>query len=721
MLSLPKLALVSLVVIAIGALQQAVPAFTSEPSLPSNNQDTSQQPLKIAVVSNQVIPSDYDAKNGTLYLTSTEENTATPVDSSPLISPLLNTKVDIKVNGIVARTKLTQTFKNASNNWADGMYVFPLPENAAVDHLIMTIGERKIEGQIKEKSQAKQLFNKAKSAGKKVSLVAQHRPNVFSNKIANIGPNETIVISIEYQQTLNLQAQEYSLRFPMTVAPRYSPRDTNTQAPPELPQGDVKGDPNIQLAVHLQAGFDLEHINSEFHPITQQRLADGSYKINLQSGHHANQDFVLTWRPELGANPQVAHLTQHINGSEYGLIMVNGPNSKDTILNLPREVIFVLDTSGSMEGESIIQAKQALLLAIQQLSAKDTFNIIEFNSRSQNLWRTPQKANAVRKQQATDFVSDLAANGGTEMHSALDLAFAQSTHSKSSADMSQIIFITDGSVSNEASLMSLIENKINNSRLFTVGIGSAPNTYFMTEAAQLGRGTFTYIGSTQQVQLKMQQLLSKIQHPTLTDIELLLTGTSKDSKPQLEMYPKTIPDLYFNEPLILSYKLTQQAPEVEEALDTMTLTAKYQGQDWVQVLPHTTPSRQSGLDVLWARNKIRQLTQDKRRAQMTEHNSDALQKEYQAQITATALTHHVVSQYTSLIAIDVTPTKPITDKPDSQKAADLLAKGTKEHRAKLVGSLPQTATAAELKLILGLFILGLAICMHLLTKRNIHY
>ncbi|MEP1554524.1 MAG: marine proteobacterial sortase target protein [Paraglaciecola sp.] len=723
MLSLPKLALVSLVVIAIGALQQAVPAFTGEQSkLVDAEPSNSPQLADLTVLSNQAVTTYQDTENGTLYLITdeliqgAEGNKNIPPTT---MSPLLNTKVEINVNGIVARTKLTQSFKNASENWVNGMYVFPLPENAAVDHLMMTIGDRKIEGKIQEKSQAKKLFTQAKSEGKKVSLVAQHRPNVFSNQIANIGPNETIEISIEYQQTLNLQEREYSLRFPMTVAPRYTPANSDEIIDTAIPKTDISPDQNIQLSVNLQAGFELDNIESEFHSITQSRLPDGSYNITLNNDIQVNRDFVLHWQPELGADPKVAHLTQQINGDEYGLIMINAPNSKEFVSALPREVIFVLDTSGSMEGESILQAKQALLLAIEQLNEQDSFNLIEFNSRAQNLWRVPKKVTATTKKQAADFVTSLKANGGTEIHRALNLAFSLSANQTTESSMSQIIFITDGSVGNEESLMQLIKSEIGYSRLFTVGIGSAPNTYFMSEAAEMGRGTFTYIGSTSQVQQKMAGLLTKLKHPTLTDIELLLSSSIKNPKQKIEIYPKKISDLYLGEPLIVSYKVSQPSIETEDSFGKITLTGRYRNQDWQQQLPKTVTSREAGLNVLWARKKIKQLSQDKRRARMQSTHSANLQSEYQAQITNTAIEHHIVSQYTSLIAIDVTPTKPMTEHHHAQKQADYLAKAKQNRAAKMVGSLPQTATPAELKMIMGLFIIGLAICMHLLTRKKV--
>ena len=240
-------------------------------------------------------------------------------------------------------------------------------------------------------------------------------------------------------------------------------------------------------------GFDIKNISSEFHTISVKKLADGSQQIDLSNDNIANRGFVLNWQPELGAEPQSAHFTQLINGDEYGLIMLLPPMKQPQATPTPpREVIFVLDTSGSMEGDSIQQAKQALLLAIDKLNSSDTFNIIEFNSYAQNLWHNSSYANPENKQDAKNFVNSLSANGGTEMASALKLALRQAK-SNSAEHLRQVVFITDGSVSNEASLMQLIEQRLGDTRLFTVGIGSAPNSYFMTEAAEMGKGTFTYI------------------------------------------------------------------------------------------------------------------------------------------------------------------------------------------------------------------------------------
>ena len=709
-----KLASALLVLLALGALQLAAPYFseTSEelidPATSHSSRDAIVLPANTA--SWQAVGLEDVQRGSLLFISDHGGNDDTQSDASYLLSPSLNTQVKIKVTGSVARTVLTQTFQNTSDQWLNAVYVFPLPENAAVDHLQLHIGERIIEGQIAEKQQAQQRFAEAQQQGKKASLVSQQRPNLFSNAIANIGPGETIVVNIEYQQNLPYQNQAFQLRFPLAITPRYHAQNASDTMPEEqLPTPPIATHlaENISIEVALHSGVALRRIDSEFHAIETNKLAEGHYLITLAPSAIANQDFVLNWQPELSTTAQTVHFQQTVNGQQYGLLMVYPPaDTSELTLHAEREVIFVLDTSGSMAGESLKQAKTALLLALSELSPKDRFNVIEFNSYAQNLWQESKPASLPAITEARNFIVNLSANGGTEMASALNLALGHNTPATDSG-IRQVVFITDGSVSNEASLMSLITEKLRNSRLFTVGIGSAPNSYFMTEAALMGKGSYTYIGSVDQVQHKMQQLLAKLAHPALTDIQLSINGQAASLQQHLEFYPSVIPDLYLGEALTLSYR--QLTPQMENA--QLSLQGKVQQQDWRHVLDTSPVERQSGLNVLWARHKISQLSRDQRKALM-DNSGDSQTDYFRQQITQTALQHHLVSQYTSLIAVDITPSKP-----QNAVAVKLPISG-RAGSGNVLAQLPQTATQAELNLFLGLLLLGSALCWRYVIRNN---
>jgi Ca-activated chloride channel family protein len=716
-------------------------------------------------------------------------------NSGFILSDNLQTDVKIAVTGMIARAIVTQTFTNPSNEWVNGLYIFPLPENAAVDHLMIQIDERKIEGQIKEKQEAKQLFEQAKLAGKKASLIEQKRPNLFINNIANIGPGETITISLEYQQTLQYSNGSYSLRFPLGITPRYMPTNTDAAITSENEEQtelallsssgntqmsdlaisnniqDLVSEPafsdNINISVVLNTGTQLQGIESEHHSIYTGILGNNKYLVTLDESQVKMHDFVLNWQPELGSKPTSAHFTQFVNGNEYGLIVLYPP-LPDEPLYLDREVIFVLDTSGSMSGKAIEQAKQALAYAIDDLSTRDKFNIIEFNSNAEILWRQAKFADPENKAVAFEFVSELSANGGTEMRQALTMAL------RSEADpelFKQILFITDGSVSNESDLMTLIAENLGQARLFTIGIGSAPNSYFMTEAAKSGKGTFTFIGDTRLVEEKMAQLLGKINAPALTDIKLNLKGIQQYQ--QFEMYPNVISDLYKSEPLVITYKqpmIDNTASPLQHTSEPM-LVGNFNHSSW-HFTPKTTFSSKTattvdlanssfeesiaakqvaepefalqekakGINVVWAREKISQLTRDKRNAAtlhkearfhrvganslgnlIQSHNSEELVKEALIQeITSTALEHHIVSEYTSLVAVDITPSKPsfIESDGDNNDALSAEQQATREvtkHALQLQNiktaqsqqafALPQTATNAHLSILSGILLL----------------
>lgn len=712
-----KLASILLVLLALGALKITVPALQSTANnVQQNTQKALTQSIKSPEdINNNHVTNYQDAQRGSMFFEANNTNNL-------YLSPNLTTKANINISGVVARTQLIQTFHNNSENWVNGIYVFPLPENAALDHLQIKIGERIIEGQIKEKLEAKQLFEQAKIAGKKASLVVQQRPNLFSSAVANIGPNESIEVSIEYQQTLSYENNAFELRLPLTVTPRYISPISNQTLSSDLEelqpsyQAPETLDEDISIIIELHAGTTLASITSDFHQIESKNLAHGEYTIQLANHTIANQDFVLRWHPLLTEQAQVAHFQQNVNGDKYGLIMIYPPiegfnDSKDSH-QIKREVIFVLDTSGSMTGSSIEQAKQALLLGLSDLRPTDHFNVIEFNSYAQNLWTQSKPAELSTITTARNFIVNLTANGGTEIANALNLAFTQT---KSDNDhLRQIVFITDGSVGNEEDLMQLITEKLHDSRLFTVGIGSAPNSYFMTEAAKMGKGTYTYIGSIEQVKSQMLGLLNKLAHPALTDIQLLLNGSSTNAQSLMEVYPNIIADLYVGEPLVLSYR--QYAKSLMDNKDLkLTLFGRYANSSWKNELSLHTKHQQSGLNVLWARQKIAQLSRDQRSVMLTRPNSEQL-RQFKQDITQTALEHHLVSQYTSLVAVDITPTKPVSLTAQETKFANQIPKSSKIKFP--LSQLPQTATTAQLKILLGMLLIGSALCLLLLRRKS---
>ncbi len=676
-------------------------------------------------------------------------------------APRLKTDVQIDVSGPILRAKVTQRFKNPGKGWVEGTYVFPLPEDAAVDSLRMQIGNRFIEGRIKPREEARKIYEQAKQEGKKAALLEQQRPNIFTNQVANIGPEETIVVQIEYQQAVHQSGGEFSFRFPMVVAPRYSPmpvvqnvkfNDGSGFAVPEEglealdkitapvldPRVNAKINP-VTLTVNLNAGFPLGEVTSTHHKVTTSSDSIDTKHITLISDEvPADQDFELTWKAEPGKTPAAGLFReQGPDGKDYLLAFVTPPSLKDAAAPAPdREVIFIIDNSGSMGGESIKQAKASLELAVAALKPEDRFNIIRFDDTMTVYFSSLVSADNANKQEAISYIRSLDAQGGTEMLPALQAALnAQGPVAEGA--LRQVVFLTDGAIGNEAQLFAEIGRHRGKARVFTVGIGSAPNSYFMTKAAEVGRGTYTHIGSEAQVSERMIELFSKLESPVMTDITADFSNGIK-----AEVTPNPIPDLYVGEPIVL----TAEFPTGDTGM--LSLTGQANGQPWRASLDLSKAATGKGLGKLWARRKIADL------------EATAFSAENPAQvdkaIETVAMAHHLVSRMTSLVAVEVKPSRPDDEPLSSTKlplnlpdgwdfekvygesaalspadlqqdasaaqvgkiaklAARSIAAAPTAEAARLVAvstksvALPQTATLANRNILLGLMMLAFAL------------
>ena len=575
-----------------------------------------------------------------------------------LEAPRLKTDVAITVTGPIARARITQRFENPSDKWVEGVYVFPLPANSGVDTLRMQIGDRFLEGDVKEREQARQIYEHAAAQGYKATLIEQQRPNMFTNSVANIGPHETVVVQIEYQEPVKLDGDKFSLRVPLVVGPRYTPpgealvADSSTTGPHVVAVSDPVPDRNavtppvqnpiygkinpVSLSVTLKSGVSLAAIESPYHPVDVVRANDKTATVTLKGPVPADRDFVLNWKLAANTVPQASLFRETIDGQNYYLAMVVPPVGGTTPKRQAREAIFVIDNSGSMAGESITQAKKALSLALQDLKAGDRFNVIRFDDTLTVLFNDAVPADAEHLAVAQRFVTGLQAAGGTEIYPALKAALKDSTP-KDETRLRQVIFLTDGDVSNEDQVLGEIGTSLGRSRLFTVGIGSAPNTFLMEHIATQGRGTFTHIGSEAEVDARMTELFNKLESPVMTDLRV----TTNDAK--LETWPNPIPDLYAGEPVVLT-------GATDQTTGSLRLEGRVGGKPWSAALDLTTAIDGNGVSKLWARSKIAAIED-------TRYHG-AKQGDVDAAVLKVALAHHLLSRLTSLVAVDVTPSRP---------------------------------------------------------------
>lgn len=621
-----------------------------------------------------------------------------------------DSEATVTIKGMLAKVVLRQRFENTGSDWVEGVYVFPLGETAAVSRMVMEIGERRIVAQIKEKQEAQRIYQQAKSEGRRAALTEQERPNLFTQSIANIGPGEVVTIELHFHETVNYSDHTFSWRLPTTLTPRYMPGETQMpddvrnlplngwalptdQVPdahrisPFMEEGFLRDTINpgritnpIRIHLRLDAGLPLANIRGSYHQLRLHKTGEIHRIVTTPEIIPMDRDFEITWQTPAGKTPDAALFVEEVDGQDYALLMVLPPQ-QPIHAALPREVIFVIDSSGSMSGTSIVQAKASLQLALSRLKSQDRFNVIEFNSSHYALFNEPQAAESYELQQAQRFVQQLQARGGTEMAGALTAALHQQAPL---GYLKQVIFMTDGSVGNETALFQLIHQQLGDARLFTVGIGSAPNSYFMRKAAEFGRGTFTYVGNQQEVAEKMQGLFGKLETPVLSNISIdWPAGVNVDA------WPKRLPDLYQGEPLLVSFKVDGKLPPHTE----IRVNGQQAEQSWSRQIRVAPPSRKqaaSGLAVRWARSKITALLDDRTRGRHED--------EVRADVLALALQHQLLSPYTSFVAVEEQVSRPQHESLAAAPVPNLLPQGQTLRTV----SYPQTATAAGLQLLLGL-------------------
>ncbi len=679
---------------------------------------------------------------------------------SALEAPSLGTEVAMTVNGMVTRVTVRQFFHNPTDRWLEGIYVFPLPERSAVDRLAMVVGERRVEGRIMEKAEARRVYREAAEKGQRASLVSGERPNVFVTSLANIGPGEDITVEIGYQDAVSYDAGVFALRFPMVVAPRYTPQPDAALAetPEPLQPGpdpavirqvepeprDVFGPVDIDesaanplsLTVELDAGLPLAALRSLYHPVTVETGRNGRHSITLRDGEvPAERDFVLEWVPQESRQPRAAVFAEQVGRDAHLLVMMLPPSPGAVpAAPPPRELIFVIDTSGSMHGESIDQAKAAVIEALKRLRPEDRFNIIQFNNQTFALFEAPVAASVGNVATAWHYVSALEADGGTEMRPALELALAGSAPA---GHLRQVVFLTDAAVGNELELFGQVAARLAAARLFTVGIGAAPNSYFMRKAAELGRGSFTYIGDLKEVKPRIDALLEKLEQPALTGIRM---GWPLAAGKRIEAYPSPLPDLYAGEPVTFAARL--EGVDLATLNGQLLITGDGGEGPWQQRLSLERMTAAPGVAAIWARAKLEQI-EDGLYSGATGRDPTAIR----AAALALALEHRLVTRYTSLVAVDQEAAQPQDESLVSHEVPRDLPQGWDAEKvfglqepsagpaslplrsralpapllqdAALAGgqpvNLPQTATPAERMAILGGAYLVLAALLILLV------
>jgi len=592
------------------------------------------------------------------------------------LCPLKHTDVKTDISGFVARVEVTQQFHNPFDERIEAVYTFPLSQRAAVDDMLMKVGERTIRGQIKERGEARRIYEAAKQAGHVASLLDQERPNIFTQSVANIMPGENVDVTIRYVEVLKFEDSWYEFSFPTVVGPRYIPGAATSKVPDTAPEnegrvvevaGPKKGpDPkgtgwapdtdqvpdasritppvtapgtraghDISISVSIDAGAKLRDVKSVLHDVTKQHTGSGAQVTLKQKATIPNKDFVLRYTTAVDDIGD-AVLTHASDKGRFFTLVLQPPKRVRPEKITAKEMVFVLDTSGSMRGDPIEKAKATMMYCLDNLNPKDTFNFITFSGSTHVTFPKPVPATPENIGKVQEVLAAQKGRGGTEMMKAIKVALDPSDAQE---HLRIVCFMTDGYVGNDMAIVDEIQRHAN-ARVFSFGIGNSVNRFLLDKMASAGRGEADYVLLNAEEKQVAERFYERLRYPVLTDIEL-----DWGSLPVTQVYPERIPDLFSAKPVVV------HGQGIRQASGQVTLRGKVAGKPFERTVDLRIPARQPEHEVLgplWARAKIEHLmNQDWKGMQ-----GGRPRVEIKQAIIDLGLEFRLVTQYTSFVAVE---------------------------------------------------------------------
>ena len=583
--------------------------------------------------------------------------------------PTLKTDVDVKVQGLLSTTTVRQYFINPTKEHTEAIYLFPLPDKSAVDHLRMKIGNRYVNGIIQKKEDAEKIYEAAKETGKKTSLVSSSRSNIFKTKIANIEPGEMIVVEIQYQDKLYFNNDVYSIRIPTVINHRYEKNkkiENNTEIEnlnPDL-HSPINESSNYtinpySINIDLNVGFNITTPSSHQN-IDVRKISPSHYSVSLaKHSMPSTRDFILEFEPIRSPEPYVEIYGEDIGNDLYIYGLIN-PQIKDIDLELRNNsaITILADVSGSMSGTSINQLKSVLIDFITILPDDYYLNIIAFDENHYKLFDKPQIANSITKRSALRFVNNFNADGGTEMLGPIYEALFEKSPLRNDH---QIILMTDGVISYETEAVAMVHEYIGEKRFHVLGIGSAPNSYLAKGLAKTGRGSVLFVDNFT-FEEKAEELFYKINRPVLKNLRVYL---EKDHL----LLPKKLPDVLSGDPISFFIKIPNSSKE--DLVNPIVIGGEKLFDYWNFSISPDKIKNGTNLNKLWAKEKIDEI--------MFQNSIGALDTGiYENKVIALALENNLVTNFTSLVAVDEEIIRLQDEKLNSHQIAQNIPDGWEE-------------------------------------------
>ncbi|MEH2243610.1 VIT and vWA domain-containing protein [Nostoc sp.] len=473
-----------------------------------------------------------------------------------LVFPLKHTEVLAKIAGNLSRVEVIQSFENPFIQPLEAVYIFPLPDEAAVDDMEIKIGSRIIKGNIKKREEAQQIYEKAKQEGRTAGLLEQQRDNIFTQSLANIKPGEQIDVTIRYTESLKFEAGNYEFVFPMVVGPRYIPGtpidgsgdtdqvpDASRITPPVVIEGMRRRSPSqtsrhdINVTVEIDAGLPIYQVRSPSH---QLKIEHSGQIVRIQlAGEDTipNKDLILRYQIS-GKETQSTILTQADDrGGHFAIYLIPALEySTDEIV--PKDVVFLVDTSGSQSGDPLSKCQELMRRFINGLNPNDTFTIIDFSARVRQLSKKPLPNTPENRAKAIAYINDLQASGSTEMLSGIRTAINFPTPA---GRLRSVVLLTDGYIGNENEILAEVQQHLQpGNRLYSFGAGSSVNRFLLNRIAEIGRGISRIIRHDEPTEEVAEKFYRQINNPVLTNIQISWQGDTESPV----IYPTTAPDLF---------------------------------------------------------------------------------------------------------------------------------------------------------------------------------
>ncbi len=552
----------------------------------------------------------------------------------PPALPLRSTRVVARLAGPFAEVEVQQTFGNPRLAPVEVAYVFPLPENAAVIGMKLVAGDRTIDARVDERGRARATYQAARRAGLPTALLEQERANVFVQSVANVPAGKELRVTTRYLQDLSFDAGVYEFVFPMVVGPR-EPAGASRITPPYVGRGERSG-ADVSLELFVDGGLPASAYQAVTHAVTSREVGDGTVHVVLDPKPKiANRDFVLRY-DAAAETPRAALRTSGGRDGEGFFALTIDPPAIDVDAEVGRrEVVFLVDVSGSMAGPPLGLAKRALALALGELRPVDTFNVLAFSHGTARLFDAARPVSHASIEEAQGFLDRMQAGGGTFFVDAIGEALAPDV---ADGRHRYVFLLTDGYVAADdlivrstRKMVDTLEAKGLRGRVFGLGVGAAPNRALLEAVAREGKGAAVYASLREDPARAVNQFFRMIDHSVLRDVSVDWQGATVT-----DVVPSVLPDLFASRSLVVHgrYRGTPPTGAVVRATSSagpVELVAGVAG----------APRRELLLP-LWARAKIGELD-----TRLALGDVGARQD-----ITRLGLRHNLVTRFTSFVAFD---------------------------------------------------------------------